>query len=361
MRKFKNPLLKVVMVITIALGIVSCGSDTPTSKEFRYLALEKAVLLPTVNEREFSFYAFSFDIDKNNWELTLNDGTKNISITLSRIEKTAYSWTSIDEFMQKIYCKVPALGTGNYTLTIKNKITGQLQSDVFLVRDDTFDDIRSAATTSYSFEETQNYLFYQNTSNIISNDINTNGIEKVVLKNITTFNPIVAEYTINNKTLYFTIPKSTPVGVYYLAVYYNSGLNSYFEKELIVLEEQKPVITSVNKTTFASGEYLILKGKNFRYTIDDSYIPTRGLEYIRTKTKLVFNNGSRESEISMGMYEDDERYADINNDFTELKLKIPAKENFYIFSDVDKTYFEGEVYLQSGPYKTDPFTLRINF
>ncbi len=357
-------IVKIVVSIFLTLLISACSSDSDAlnSKEFRYLGFEKDVLLPSVNERDIVFYTISFDTNKSNWELTLNDEAKNIPVTLTKVEETGHGWTAIDDPLQKIYCKVPAFGTGNYTLTIKNKVTGQLQTHTFLVRDNTFNEVKSAADAFYSLEGELHYLHSQNTTNTILSNINTNSIEKVVLENTTTFNPIMLEYTVNNEgALNFTIPKATPVGVYYLGVYYNSGINSFFEKEIIVLEEQKPVITSVNKTIIVSGEDLVLKGNNFRYIVDDSLVPTKGLTRIRTETKLVFNNGKEEQTVSLGRYEEDEEYNNINSNFTELTYKIPTKEDFYIFSDVDKTYFEGEVYLKSGPYKTDSFTLKIIF
>ncbi|MBA6156662.1 hypothetical protein H3Z83_09065 [Tenacibaculum sp. S7007] len=354
-------IVSIVVSIFLVILVSSCSSDTPNSKEFRYLGFEKEVLLPAVNEREFSFYALSFDTNKNNWELTLNDGRKDIPVTLNRIEDTPYGWESVEEYMQKIHCKIPAFGTGNYTLIVKNKITGQVQSDVFLVRDNTFNEVKSAGEASYSLERKKNYLYYQNTTNTILSNINTNSIEKVVLENTTTLNSIIVAHEVNNEKLHFTIPKATPVGLYYLAVYYKSGLNSYFEKELIILDEQKPVITSLNKSTFTPGESLQLKGSNFRYTINEDFIPTKGLARIKTKTVLVFNNGKDEQAMSLGRYEEDEMYNNINSTFTELTFEIPGKESFYIYSDVDKTYLEGEVYLKNGPYKSDSFTLRINF
>ncbi|MCG8207859.1 hypothetical protein [Tenacibaculum finnmarkense] len=353
--------LSIVVGILIIILTSACSSDEPSSKEFRYLGFEKDVLLPALNERDITFYALGFDTNKNNWELTLNNGTKDIPVTLNTIEETIYGWESVEEYMQKIYCKVPAFGTGNYTLIIKNKITGQLQSDVFLVRDNTFNEVESAGEAFYSLEMEKDYLYYQNTINKIRSNINTNSIEKVVLENTATFNPIAVTYEVNNERLHFTIPKATPVGVYYLAVYYNSGLNSYFEKELIVLEEQKPVITSLNKTAFTPGENLELKGSNFRYTINKDFIPTKGLARIKIETALVFNNGKEEVAMSLGRYEEDEIYNNINSTYTELKYEIPTREKFYVFSDVDKTYFEGEVYLKNGPYKSAPFTVRIDF
>lgn len=354
--------LNIVIGLLIVILIGACSSDEPTSKEFRYLGFEKNVLLPAINERDITFYALSFDNNINNWELKLSNGVKDFPVTLNLIEDTGHGWVTVSEYLQKIYFKAPAFGAGDYTLTIKNKITGQLQSDTFLVRDNYFDKVKSASDAAYGLEDTDNYLYYQNSKNRILSDVNTNSIEKIVLENDATFNPIILEYEVNNEgKIDFTIPKVTPIGVYYLAIYYNNGLSSFFERKLIVLEEQKPVIDNVNKTIINSGETLILKGSDFRYTINENLIPTKGLGYIANETALVFTKGSEEYVVSIGRYKDDEMYSNINDSFTELTFKIPTKDNFYIFSDPAKTYFEGEVYLKNGPYKTAPFTLKINF
>lgn len=358
MKRIINAIVSLLLVILIA----ACSSNEPNSKEFRYLGFEKNVLLPALNERDIIFYALDFDSDKNNWELNLNDGINDIPVKLTLVEETPYGWVTVSGNLQKVYFKAPAFGTGNYTLTIKNKVTGQVLSDTFLVRDSNFDNIKSASDASFELAETENLLYYQNTTNTILSDINTTSIEKIVLENETTFSTILLEHEVNNEgKINFTIPQTTPLATYYLAVYYNSGVNKYFDKKLIVLEAQEPVIENVNKTTINSGETLILKGSNFRYAINEDFIPTKGLGYIANETKLIFNDGNNEYQLHMGRYKDDEMYTSINESFTELTFKIPAKDDFYIFSDNDRTYFEGEVYLTNGPYKTAPFTLRIDY
>lgn len=364
MRTIKNSLQKIAVVFAV-LFLVSCSSDeadSVQSKQFRYIDLEKNVLIPAVNSRDIVFYALDFDTNFNVWQLTLTDGEKDIPVTFNKIEDTLYGWQSYENPMQKIYCKVPAFGVGNYTLTVKNTITGQTQQILFIVRDQTFNKTQPEEKSAYySLEEVNNYLSFQNTTNVINSTVSKTGIKKIVLENINTFSQTELNYNTDNEFIKYVIPQSLPTGVYYLAINYNSGINSYFERRVIILNEQKPVVNSINKTELVSGDELILKGKNFRYKINEENIPTKGLGYVPTETQLVFMKGSSTEVYSLGRWQDDKRYNYINADFTELKLPIPKKEDWYIFSDSERTYYEGEVYLKNGPYRSESFTLRIDF
>jgi hypothetical protein len=367
---------KAILVATVFLSALtfSCSSDDErTSPTFRFLEFEKDVLLPALNEREITFLAIDFDENIGKWELILSDGQQNNPVTLSKVETTIHGWQSTESRLQRIYVKTPALGEGDYLLQIKNKTSGQIHSEKFLIRSDVFNQISQeypntsyTLISSYSEGETKpitDYLYFQNTSSTITADITKNGIQKITLDNRDFSKSFILGHEIStNNEIVFTIPETIPVGSYFLSVHYDNGLSSYFEKDIIVLERQIPVVESINKETFSEGETLILKGKDFRYDIKPGILPADGLSNPRTTSFLVFKDNQKEYTLSFGAYaEYDERYEDINTEATELIYKIPSKSNAFFYIENGKNYFEGEVFVRNGPYDSNPMPIRIEY
>lgn len=360
---------KLIFVVTILTGILfySCSSDEESiSPTFRFLEFEKDVLLPALNERDITFFAIDFDPNIGNWEITLSDGQKNIPVTLSQVETTRFGWVNTESNLQRIYIKAPAFGNGDYTLTIKNNTTNQIYSDTFLVRGDIFTNIEPTTITSYTIgdgtNKTPDYLYFQNTSNTITQGVTTNGIERVRLENATTFESFTLGHEVNtNGFLRFDIPLTIPVGTYFLSIVYNNGLSTYYEKDIVVMEQKLPKINAINKEMFVEGETLTITGEALRYFVNEELLPTNGLSTIRTRTDLIFKDQNRDFQFSFGAYEDDENFENINPDATELSFKIPLKSESFLFSDRDQTFFEGEVFIRSGPYESNSFPVRIDY
>lgn len=365
-----EPMKKSILFLTLlTLLTLSCSKsddENSVSASFRFLEFEKDILLPSINEREITFLAIDFDPNIGSWNLTLTDGQKDIPVTLNQVETTNLSWVTTSSFLQRIYLTIPAIDTGDYTLTIANITTGQTYKDIFLVRDNVFNKIEPVTSTSYTIDyevdKTEDYLYFQNTTNTITEGITTTGIQKVVLEKEATFESFTLGHEVlANGYLTFTIPPSIPVGTYYLSIKYDNGLSSYFEKDIVVLKEQLPSVNLINKDVFSGGETLVLTGKDFRYEVDETLLPTNGLSSIKTWTYLIFRDVNREYEFSFGAYETDENYENINSEATELKYTIPVKADSFMFTDVDKTYFEGEVFIRSGAYTSNAVPVRVNY
>ena len=368
---------KIILALTLLSGIVfvSCNKDDENGGaplEFRFLEFEKDVLLPSVNDREITFLAIDFDNNTANWELTLYDGQKNTPVTITEIETTPYGWVSTESRMQRIYVKVPAAGDGEYILQIKNKVTGQIYSEKFLVRSDVFNQIVQdypgtiyTLISSYSADETApvtDYIYFHNVNSTITANIPQNGIQKIILENGDFSESYTLGYEIFNSKIQFTVPESVPIGSYFLSVRYDNGLSSYFEKDIIVLEQQLPVINTINKETFAAGETMTLKGKDFRYDIKPGILPADELSNIRTETFLVFQDNTTEYILSFGAYaEYDERYDDINTEATELIYEIPSRSDAFFYIENEKNYFEGKVFVRNGPYDSNSMPIRIEY
>ncbi|WP_108867152.1 hypothetical protein [Aquimarina aquimarini] len=369
----KKTILAVTILTLILCGSCSSDDSDRVSPQFTFFEFDKDVLLPALNEREISFYALDFDENIGNWELTLSDGQKDIPVTLSKVETTTFGWVTTESRLQKIYFKAPAFGGGDYTLTIKNTTTNQTYSDVFLVRSTTFnkvlpgavDVLYTGSNTSYTIagsREAEDYLFFQNSTNTISEGITTNGIQKVLLEKKDNSESFSLEYNLDsNDNLSFTIPPSIQVGNYFLSVHYTNGLSTYFIKDIVVMDQQTPVIASANKETFSSEETLIIKGQNFRYKINHDLLTTKGISNPQSPTYLVFKDANREHTVSFGRYSGDEFFDNINTDGTELSYKIPVKSEAYIFTDREATYFEGEMYIQTAYHKSEAVPVRIDY
>ncbi len=354
--------------IALVLLVTSCSDDDQdTSKEFRFLEFTHDVVLPSLSSREITFHAIDFDTNINNWELSLSDGTKEIPATLTKVEKTRFGWTGVTSRLQLIYVEIPALGIGDYTLTIKNNRTDQLYSDIFLIRSERFTSITSPVIASYSLGDTsgvvQDHLYFQNLQYAVDEGIVLNGIQRVLLETKETLNTTTLTHEVieGNKELRFTIPLDTAVGSYYLAIEYNNGLRTYFAKDITVVEQQLPVLESVNKENFVEGDTLQLKGKNFRYRVDGTLLPTNGLNTVAVDTELVFRDRNRDFRYTFLGFKEAENFEDINAQGTELIFKIPNKVDSFMFTDDDETYFEGEVFVRSAGYESEPLPIRIEY
>lgn len=348
----------------LALVVISCSKDEEEKpKIFRFLEFRKDVLLPNINESEISFLAMDFDTKVEEWEITLSNGTINFPVSIKNIEKTAFSWNvNPNSPIQVIYLRIPKLEYGDYTLMIKNNLTNQVYSDVFLVRSKTFKNVKSSNITTYTMinSEPQDYLYFQNTSNTIEEDPNPNSVQQVFLENKTTQIAYSVNYQILNGNINFDIPLSIPVGSYFLSIKYNTGLTSYFEKDIIILDQQLPSITAINKNLFSGAEEIKIDGLNFRYKILAGILPVSGLSNTQTETVLVFKDINREYNFSYGRYAQfDPNYNDISNEGTKLVYKIPSISNANIFTDSNRTYFEGVVFVKCGPYKSNSINVKI--
>lgn len=356
----KNTFLTGIAFIGMLLS--SCtnndkNEDSPQS--FHFLSFEQDVFLPSLNEREILFSAVYFDENISNWEVKLSDGSKDIPAILTQVEKTNVSFSVPNSTIKKIHIKVPAFGEGDYTLILHNTKTNQIYSNIFLVRDNLFDKIDHKIFSflyTTGFDDLDlGYTYFQNSSYTIKNTVTTSGIEKVVVEDKNTFNETSLDYKVDpTGKLEFTIPLSLTPGTYFLSVRYKNGLNNYFKKNIIVMDQKKPTIVSSNKQKFSGGEILVLNGTNFRYKINNELLPTNGITIRESgRTVIVFRdiNGTRDFEVN------DEQ---INSSGTELSFVLPSKKGFYFSTDRDGTYIEGDIFIRSGDSDSNPIPIRID-
>lgn len=348
----------------------SCSSDDNSKKQssskFRFLEFKKDVLIPSINSGDITFYGVNFDNNLNNWQLNLvNEDNASFPVNITSVENTSISFKN-GENLQEIKFNAPSLDYGDYTLLIKNKSTNQTYTDTFLIRSNTFNKISYENQSSYGISAftdiTENLYFYHNITNTIESNIKTNHIVGVKLYNKNTLAEVTLDYSINsNNKIEFVIPSSVTPGTYYLSVNYKNLINSYFEKDILVLEEQSPTISKISKKTFKGGEVMKISGKNFRYKVNFDLLPINDLFEPFPNSSLIFKDATGVGQEIISPYKSNSTYSYINAEGTEINFPIP-KNNFFITgSDNQGYYFEGKVIVRSGPYLSEPISIRINY
>jgi len=345
-----------------ALLLISCSggsSSSGESPEFRFLELEKNVLLQSIGSSELSFLALDFDRSLSAWQITLVEDTLgDIPVTLISIVDTPNGYTATNSIVQRISIGIPPLGTGNYELTIENVRTGQFVVEPFLVRAGVFNDVQYDFETDLSLisqPEVYDLAYFHNVKKTINSEISTTSIEAVVLENKQTMAEFEVAYEINSTTnkVEFTIPDTVPTGAYFLSVQYSNTINTYFVKDIVVVDEQLPVITSINQTDFMSGDTIVIDGESFRYLLNPTLVPGNGLQDIRVWTYLEFRDITGKGFIAFDPYDNG---SGVNAAGTQISLPI-SEIGFY--TDAGMTYFEGEVLVRSGPYVSEPVPITI--
>ncbi len=357
------------IILIILIGIIySCSNDdNPNqSTQFRFLGFEKDVLLPAINSREITFFGLDFDENLNNWELNLvNQDNKSFLANITSISNTTFGFRN-GKRLQEIKFNAPAFGNGEYSIAITNKSTGQTYTDTFLVRSNVFNKIEYQYQSSYnltaSVDVTNDLYYFHNITKTIISDISTNNIVGINLQNTSTFSEIDLDYSITaNNRVQFIIPPSVNPGTYYLSVKYNNLINSYFEKDILVLEEQSPIINSINKNTFEGGETMTISGSNFRYKVNFDLLPINDLFDPFPNSALIFRDNTGTGEEFISPFESDLTYNYINSSETEINFPIPTEQFFTTGTDSQGDFFEGEVIVRSGPYLSEPISIRINY
>lgn len=367
--------LKTILLFVLSLSILSCSSDDPKSEEFHFLEFEKDIILPSVNSRDITFLAVSFDSKLSNWDLKISDENGNdLPAQFSKVEDTGF-WYPDAGHIQRISITAAPKTEGIYTMVITNKTTNQIYTDHFLVRSKTFNEMdyyyAVPYTTISGYSEgqtppTQDYIYFHNIKNTIKSTLLTSGITDIRLEETTTFAQYNIAYSLDpyTKKIEFTIPAGVPAGKYYLSVRYDNLTEAYFEKDIVVQEEKLPVLTSVNKNTFKAGETMILKGINFRYKVNSSLIPSGFFRDYKTSSSLEVNNGHGTGNLDLSPYESQPSFKYMNVEGTEINFPIPKNtgpDDFFYVSDSEGTYFEGTIAVRTGPYVSEPVHVRIEF
>lgn len=360
--------IKIHLFLLILITIIySCSDDDSSnqSAQFRFLGFEKDVLLPAINSREITFFGLDFDENLNNWELSLvNQENESFIVNITSISNTLSFKNG--KRLQEIKFNAPPFGNGKYSITIKNKSTNQTYTDTFLVKSNVFKEIEYEYQSSYnltsSVDVTQDLYYFHNITNTITSDINTNNIVGINLQNTSTLSEISLDYSINaNNKVQFIIPPSVSPGTYYLSIEYNNLINSYFEKDILVLEEQSPIIDSINKNIFQGGEIMKISGANFRYNVNFDLLPINDLFDPFPNSGLIFKDATGTGQQIISPFEYHSTYGYINSERTEINFPIPTDQFFITGMDSKGYYFEGEVIVRSGPYLSEPISIRINY
>lgn len=362
--KIKNFYFLLVLILTVS----SCSTDDTSnqSSEFRFLEFEKDVLLPAINSREITFFGLDFDTNLNNWELSLvNENNDSFPVSITSINNTPWGYKN-NKTLQEIKFSAPPFGNGNYSIAITNKSTGQTYTDIFLVRSNIFNKMEYPYPSYYNLtaevDVTKDLYYFHNITNTITSDIRTTNIVGINLQNSSTFSEINLDYSISvDNKIEFIIPPSVSPGTYYLSVAYDNLINSYFEKDILVLEEQSPIVNAINKTTFQGGELMTISGTNFRYNVNFDLLPIDDLFNPFPNSGLIFRDATGSGQKIIQPFEDDPTYQYINPNETEINFPIPTEQFFVSGTDSQGDYFEGEIIVRSGPYLSEPISVRINY
>lgn len=352
------------VMLSTSLILTSCSKDEDSKKPltFRFLEFKKDVLVPNFNPSTISIYGINFDSDLNNWQLLLvNQNNQTFPVLMSSVTNTSYGFRN-GVTLQEIKINVPSLSIGDYSLTISNIITGQVQKEVFLVRVNTFNSIKYPYGSIYNLgsitNDTIDYYYFQNIKNTIVSSLPINNILNVHLKSKNGSLNYDLDYSILEGKVNFIIPNLVQPGKYYLSLEYNNSTSNYFEKDILILEEQLPVATTINKNIFQEGETITLTGYNFRYKVNNNSLPYDDLFSSYPNSSLVFRQTSGSGEFIIYPFPTDSTFNMINSMGTTINFKIPSQ--FFITS-IQGKFFEGQLIVRSGPYFSAPLPIKINY
>lgn len=343
----------------------STSDESASTKTFQFLDLDQDVFLQKSQPSEISFLALDFDTDLSHWETTLANDNSSIDCTVSKIEQTGSGYMNTSSRAQRIFLKTATLPAGYYTLIIKNKISNQTYSETFKVVPTIFSSIQHESITSYHFEPTasnNNILFFQGATYSIDDLAIGAGIQSVTLENRETFVNSSVNFTIVNNKVTFKIPTAVNPGNYFLAIKNINGTTTYFSYDLLIVAEKKPVITSVNKSVLNTGESLIITGTNLRYLLNEDSLPSQGLLKVRVPLSLGFTNFKGTGYYMFDVYANNSTDFKINDAGTQIIFDIPKKTTALYFNDYPtNSYFEGTITIVSGPFKSSPINVRLNY
>jgi hypothetical protein len=352
------------VMLSFGLFLTSCSKDEDSNQPltFRFLEFKKDVLAPNSNPSTIAVYGINFDSDLNNWQLVLvNQNNLTFPVSITSINNTSKGFRN-GVVLQEIKINVPSLSIGDYSLTISNIITGQVHKDVFLVRGNTFNSIQYSNGSIYNLgsttEDIIDYYYFQNVKNTIASILPTNNILNVHLKSKNSSLDYDLNYTVSENKVNFIIPNLVLPGKYYLSIEYDNLTSIYFEKDILVLEEQLPIANNINKNIFQEGETIIINGINFRYKVNSNLLPYDDLFSSYPNSSLFFKQASGSGEFIIFPFVSDPTFNLINSTGTTLNFKIPSQ--FFITS-IQGKFFEGQVFVRSGPYFSAPFPIRINY
>jgi hypothetical protein len=131
-----------------------------------------------------------------------------------------------------------------------------------------------------------------------------------------------------------------------------------------VANQQQPKIEDINKTTFNANETMTLTGMNFRYKFDYSLHPVEDLLYVGPMSYLEFSSSNGKGHILINPYPSDnpeDSYHWITNNGTALNYTLDPENAIYTVYNENEKYFEGEVRVLCGPYRSEPVSVRINY
>ena len=356
-----------LLTLTILLLGISCSTDDENDrlKEFRFLEFEKDVLLPSMGTREISLFGIDFDKDVNRYEVkVISDIGETFDTSITEIIDTPFGFTG-NQIRQDIKINLPVLQEGNYRLNLTYIPTGQSIEEKFLIRSGIFRDISQEYEFSYAMltddqNATPDNYYFQDIINTINDASINSSVAQVILEQKSTMNKISLDYQVNmnSGSIDFIIPQTVAPGKYYVSVIYDNLLTSYFDKDILVLAKQTPVVISLDKNVYSAGETITIAGSKLRYTLDASNINDFDLRQSLINTALLFRYDASNVEETISPYSSDPTYNYINTSETEIKFPIPLE---FIYSDNTLTYYEGEVAVRIGPYVSEYFPIRIEY
>ena len=360
--------LKITLfALTILFLGISCSTDDENEniKEFRFLEFEKDVLLPSTATREISLFGIDFNKNVNNYDVRIINNIGEVYETkINEVIDTPYGFTG-NRIRQDVRISLPVLQEGDYRLKLTYIPTGQSMEEKFLIRSGVFRDISQEYEFSYTMltddqNATPDNYYFQEVKNTINDATINSSVAQVILEEKNSMNKISLDYIVDmsNQGIDFIIPETVVPGKYYVSVIYDNLLSSYFDKDILVLAKQTPVITSLDKNVYSAGETLTISGSKFRYTLDTSHIDDFDLRQSLINTALLFRYDAGNVQETISPYSFDATYNYINASETQIKFPIPLE---FIYSDNTLTYYEGEVAVRIGPYVSEYFPIRIEY
>jgi hypothetical protein len=280
-------------VLCLSCFLTNCSDDEPKKDMsiFDFCHFKADAVVSDAESTTIAFFAIPFDEDKTSWKMKImdKDGNEKES-SIQSIERTSLGYSETDSKIMKIEVKTATrLDKGDYTLQIANKNTGQTQLEIFAVVNSVLP-IASIPTDLSQYlnlscgEGSSKFLFAKESDVYLTISNRYNEISGVYFQQKNGNTNIGLDVTkATNNRISFTIPNNIPADDYFMMVEFNNTKSDivYYPNVVGIMSKKLPVITAVNKTVFTMNETVVLTGENFRFKIDDQFLPNK---YIKPET-----------------------------------------------------------------------------
>ena len=340
------------------MAFVSCSKNNESAGEFSKSIFEfchftKDVIVSDSESTTIAFLAIPFDDDKKTWEIKIfdKDGNKK-ETSIQTIKSTNGGYIATKARIMKVEVKTTQkLDKGNYTIQITNKNTGQTLIESFLVAEKILPINSISANTgrylinlSCNREESSKFILVKDSKIYLEISDRFSEISGVYFQQKNGNTKFGLNVTNEGKNIIsVNIPSDIPTDDYFMMIVFNSVMSDieYYPNTIGIVDKILPIITAINKEEFKTDETIILTGENFRFKIDEKFIPNKYMQ-IETNLGIVFDYKWNDSNNSSVLYSWNNEYT-INEEGTRIECSVGFVRQYIL----NKGYNDAEIYVRS--------------